>query len=70
MNVGDLEEIKDNTTINPVFLENNGYIKSSMKPVKVLGNGKISKKIKISASAFSASAKDKIEKAGGEIIIL
>ena len=70
MNVGDLEEIKDNTTINPVFLENNGYIKSSMKPVKILGNGKISKKIKISASAFSASAKDKIEKAGGEIIIL
>ena len=41
-----------------------------MKPVKILGNGKISKKIKISASAFSASAKDKIEKSGGEIILL
>ena len=70
VNIGDLEEIKDNTIIDPLFLENNGYIKSSMKPVKILGNGKISKKIKISASAFSASAKDKIEKAGGEIIIL
>ena len=70
VNIGDLEKIKDNTAIDPVFLENNGYIKSSMKPVKILGNGKISKKIKISASAFSASAKDKIEKAGGEIIIL
>ena len=70
VNIGDLEEIKDNVTIDPVFLEKNGYIKSSMKPVKVLGNGKISKKIKISASAFSASAKDKIEKAGGEIILL
>jgi len=70
VNIGDLEEIKDNTTIDPIFLENNGYIKSSMNPVKILGNGKINKRIKISASAFSASAKDKIEKAGGEIIIL
>ena len=70
VNIGDLEEIKDNSTIDPVFLENNGYIKSSMRPVKILGNGKISKKIKISASAFSASAKDKIEKAGGETILL
>ena len=41
-----------------------------MKPVKILGNGKISKKISISASSFSASAKDKIEKAGGETILL
>ena len=70
VNIGDLEEIKDNLTIDPVFLESNGYIKSSMKPVKILGNGKINKKITISASAFSASAKDKIEKAGGEIILL
>ena len=65
-----LYHIKDNTIIDPVFLENNGYIKSSMKPVKILGSGKISKKIKISASAFSSSAKDKIEKAGGETILL
>ena len=70
VNIGDLEVVKDNTTIDPVFLENNGHIKSSMQPVKILGNGKITKKIKISASAFSASAKDKIEKAGGEIILL
>ena len=41
-----------------------------MKPVKILGNGDISKKVTISASAFSNSAKNKIEKAGGEIILL
>ena len=70
VNIGDLEEIKDSAVVDPVFLESNGYIKSSMKPVKILGNGKINKKLTISASAFSASAKDKIEKAGGEIIIL
>ena len=51
-------------------MHTDSYIKSSMNPVKILGNGKISKRIKISASAFSTSAKDKIEKAGGETIIL
>ena len=70
VNIGDLEGVNDSETIDPLFLEENGYIKSSMKPVKILGNGEINKKISISASAFSASAKDKIEKAGGEIILL
>ena len=68
VNIGDLEEIKDNTTIDPIFLENNGHIKSSMKPVKILGNGDISLKINITATAFSKTAKEKIEKAGGSVI--
>ena len=70
VNIGDLLDLKDNATIDPDFLQQNGYIKSSMKPVKILGNGDISKKVTISASAFSNSAKNKIEKAGGEIILL
>tara|TARA_B100001250_G_scaffold279923_1_gene242275 strand:+ start:352 stop:792 length:441 start_codon:yes stop_codon:yes gene_type:complete len=70
VNVGDLADLKANSIIDPIFLENNGYIKSSMIPVKILGNGKISKKITISASAFSDSAKIKIEEAGGEIVLL
>jgi len=70
VNVGDLESIKDNTNIDPVLLENSGLIRSSLKPVKILGNGDINKKIIVSASAFSKAAKIKIEKAGGEITIL
>ncbi len=70
VNIGDLNSIKDVSVIDPVFLENAGYIRSSLKPVKVLGNGEINKKLTISASAFSSNAKTKIEKAGGEIIIL
>ncbi len=70
VNIGDFEDIKDNETIDPIFLEKNGYIKSSMKPVKILGNGEISKRITVSASAFSASAKDKIESVGGKTILL
>ena len=70
VNIGDLINIKDGSIIDPVSLKDSGLIRSSLKPVKILGNGLIKKKIKISASAFSASAKEKIEKAGGEIFIL
>lgn len=70
VNIGDLNEVKEGTIIDSVYLEDNGYIRSSLKPVKILGNGKINKKITISASSFSGSAKEKIEKFGGEIIIL
>tara|TARA_Y100001958_G_C21114669_1_gene460597 strand:+ start:169 stop:609 length:441 start_codon:yes stop_codon:yes gene_type:complete len=70
VNVGDITNLKDGSVIDPVYLKDSGLIRSSLRPVKILGNGLIEKKIKISASAFSSSAKEKIEKAGGEIIIL
>ena len=38
--------------------------------LKILGDGELTKKLKISAHRFSASAKEKIEKAGGEAIVL
>jgi len=40
------------------------------RPVKVLGDGELKRAIKVSANAFSASAKDKIEKAGGKIEVV
>ena len=70
VNIDDISNFKDGSIIDPVHLKNSGLIRSSLKPVKVLGNGSIDKKIKISASAFSTAAKEKIEKAGGEVIIL
>jgi large subunit ribosomal protein L15 len=70
VNIGDLSELKANFHVDPSYLQDNGHIRSSLKPVKILGNGEIKSKIKFSASAFSASALAKIEKAGGEIIIL
>ncbi len=51
--------------INPTVLKDNGLVKYSFRPIKVLGDGEIDKKIHVIASAFSASAKAKIEKAGG-----
>jgi large subunit ribosomal protein L15 len=50
-------------------LGENGLIGSS-DLVKVLGRGELTAKVKVSAHAFSASAKEAIEKAGGEVIVL
>ncbi len=70
VNIGDIVNLKDGAIVDPVYLKDSGLIRSSLKPVKILGNGSIEKKIKISASAFSIVAKEKIEKVGGEVIIL
>ena len=70
VNISDLNRIEKNSEIDPVVLQENGMIRSSLKPVKILGDGDIDKKLNVTASAFSASAKNKIEKAGGTVTIL
>ena len=70
VNISDLNRIEKNSEIDPVVLRENGMIRSSLKPVKILGEGDIDKKLNVTASAFSASAKNKIEKAGGTVTIL
>ena len=70
VNLSDLNRIEKNSEIDPVVLQENGMIRSSLKPVKILGQGDIDKKLNVTASAFSASAKNKIEKAGGTATIL
>ena len=70
VNISDLIRIEKNSEIDPVVLQENGMIRSSLKPVKILGQGDIDKKLNVTASAFSASAKNKIEKAGGTATIL
>lgn len=55
-------------TITAKDLFENGLIRSVLKPVKVLGDGKLSSKIDITATAFSLTAKTKIEEAGGAAI--
>ena len=70
VNISDLIRIEKHSEIDPVVLQENGMIRSSLKPVKILGEGDIDKKLNVTASAFSASAKNKIEKAGGTATIL
>ena len=70
VNISDLIKIEKNSNIDAVVLYENGFVRSSLKPVKILGDGKIDKKINVTASAFSNTAKNKIEKAGGTITLL
>ena len=70
VNISDLIRIEKNSEIDPFVLQENGLIRSSLKPVKILGKGDIDKKLDVTASSFSESAKNKIEKAGGTVTIL
>jgi large subunit ribosomal protein L15 len=65
VNVGDLEERFDaGAEVTPGALREKGLAKRS-DPVKILARGEISKKLAVSAHAFSAAAREKIEAAGG-----
>ena len=69
INVSRLQEIFDNfglTEITKLSLYNEGIINRGDK-VKILGNGEISVKLNVNVDAFSATAKSKIEAAGGTI---
>ena len=56
--------------VDAQILKEKGLIRSALKPVKILGNGDIKKKVYITATVFSKSAKQKIEEAGGTAIEL
>jgi large subunit ribosomal protein L15 len=57
-------------TINAEVLANAGLIRGDDKPLKVLGQGEVSQKLFVAAEAFSASARKKIEDAGGFVQLL
>ena len=66
VNVSDLENRFDaNAHVTPKALHESGLIRNLRLPVKILGNGELTKKLKVDAAKFSKSAKQKIESAGG-----
>lgn len=66
VNVKDLERVFENgDTVNIETMLDKGLIKQVRDGVKILGNGDLTKKLTVSAHAFSASAKEKIEALGG-----
>lgn len=58
----------DGTDVTVQSLAQAGIVRDASKPLKILGEGDLTKKLKITAAKFSASAKQKIESAGGEVI--
>ena len=70
INVSDLEKFDDGATVNAEILANAGIlsIPKVNDGIKILGNGDLTKKLTVQATAFTASAKAKIEKAGGSVL--
>ena len=70
INVGSLNAFEDGAVVNNDALIEAGIIKKVCDGVKVLGNGEITKKLTVQVAAFSESAKQKIEAAGGKAEVI
>lgn len=71
VNISQFEELfADGDEVTPEKLKEIGIAKKRYDYLKILGDGELSKKLKVSAHRFSKSAREKIEKAGGEVVVL
>ena len=69
VNVGDLNRVKKDKIVPETLLENRLISKKDL-PVKILGDGDVTKPLEVSAHAFSRGAIEKLETAGGKAIVL
>ncbi|UOQ83928.1 50S ribosomal protein L15 [Gracilibacillus salinarum] len=70
VNLETLNSFDEGTEVTPELLLDNGTISNVKSGVKILGNGKIEKKLTVKAHKFSASAKEAIEAAGGQTEVI
>ena len=70
INVEQLDKYEDGAVISLETLINDGVVRKELNGLKVLGNGNITKKLTVQATVFSASAKEKIEAAGGKAEVI
>jgi large subunit ribosomal protein L15 len=71
VNVSDLEaKFEDGAVIDTKALVESGLVKKTLDGIKVLGNGEVTKNFTVKAAAFSKSAVEKIEKAGGKTEVM
>ena len=70
VNVSALERFENGTEVTTELLLETGVISKALDGVKILGNGELTKNLTVKAAAFSASAKEKIEKAGGKAEVI
>ena len=66
INVSALNVFEDGAVVDTDAIVKAGLLKKTLDGVKILGNGELTKKLTVNVAAFSASAKDKIEQAGGK----
>jgi large subunit ribosomal protein L15 len=70
VNVRDLDRFDAGAEVTPQVLAEAGLIRNTRTEVKILGQGDLSKKLAVTAHAFSATAREKIEGAGGSVTAL
>ncbi len=70
VNVAALERFEDGTVVTVDMLVETKIVRNPRDGVKILGNGELTKKLTVQANAFSASAKEKIEAAGGSAEVI
>jgi large subunit ribosomal protein L15 len=71
VNLDDLERLFDaGAEVNPASLKAKSLAKHRYDELKILGDGELTKALKVSAHRFSKTAREKIEKAGGQITVL
>ena len=70
INVSDLNRFEDGQEVTVELLKEEGIVKQVKDGVKILGNGKLDKKLTVKANKFSKTAVEKIESAGGKAEVL
>jgi large subunit ribosomal protein L15 len=70
LNVKDLERFQTGASITPATLAEAGLVRTAGIPVKILGEGSLSKALTVSAHRFSKSAAEKIRAAGGSLEVI
>ena len=70
LNVKDLERFDEGADVTPESLAAAGLIKNTRTDVKILGQGDLTKKLSVTAHRFSKTAREKIERAGGTVVVL
>ena len=68
--VSDLNKFDDGAVVDAEAVIKAGLVKQPLDGIKVLGNGELEKKLTVQLAAFSATAKEKIEKAGGKAEVM
>ncbi len=70
INVGSLDRFEDGAEVTPESLVEKGLLKNTKTDVKLLGNGELKKKLTIRVHGISATAREKVEQAGGTVALL
>ena len=70
INLCDLNRFENDTVVTPELLKETGIIKKQLDGIKVLGKGKLEKRLTVKASSFSETAKQQIEANGGKIEVM